>query len=94
MIRLGMLLGLLVWLFVVPDVHGQPRIPRIGLLSVGTDPARPLPPQWIAFFEGLRQLGYVDGQGIVVDRRFAGGQSERYRALPPSWWTAMSTSSW
>jgi putative ABC transport system substrate-binding protein len=77
MIRLGMLLGLLVWLFVVPDVHGQPRIPRIGLLSVGTDPARPLPPQWIAFFEGLRQLGYVDGQSIVVDRRFAGGQSER-----------------
>jgi hypothetical protein len=42
-------------------VQSPPKTPRIGLLSVGTDPARPLSKQWSAFFDALRQLGYVDG---------------------------------
>jgi putative ABC transport system substrate-binding protein len=54
----------------------SPRNPRIGLLSVGTDPSRPLPPQWLAFFEGMRVLGWVEGQNIMVERRFAAGKSE------------------
>jgi putative ABC transport system substrate-binding protein len=54
-------------------------MPRIGLLSIGTEPAGPLPPQWIAFFDRLREQGYVDGRNIVVERRFAGGQAERVK---------------
>ncbi len=50
------------------------RISRIGLLSTATDPARPLVPQWVAFLDGLRALGYVEGQSILIERRFAGGQ--------------------
>src|SRR5262245_37195324 len=49
---------------------------RIGLLSVGTDPARP-GPQWSAFVEALRGLGYTEGGSIAIERRFAGGKSER-----------------
>jgi putative tryptophan/tyrosine transport system substrate-binding protein len=76
MLRLSALLVLFFALSFGAEVHGQPKTPRIGLLSVGTDPAGPLPPQWITFFEALRQLGYVEGQSISVDRRFAGGRSE------------------
>jgi putative ABC transport system substrate-binding protein len=58
------------------DAQPLPRNPHIGLLSVGTDPSRPLPPQWLAFFEGMRALGWVEGQNIQVERRFAAGNSE------------------
>ena len=30
-----------------------------------------------AFVEGLRELGYVEGRNIVVERRYAGGKQER-----------------
>ena len=53
------------------------KTPRIGLLSTGTDPSRPLPPQWLAFFEGMRALGWIEGQNIQVERRFAAGRSDR-----------------
>jgi putative ABC transport system substrate-binding protein len=53
------------------------QTPRIGLLSGGTDPSGPLAPQWLAFFDAMRALGWVDGQNILVERRFAGGNSER-----------------
>jgi hypothetical protein len=29
-----------------------------------------LAPQWRAFFDAMRALGWVDGQNIVVERRF------------------------
>jgi len=58
------------------DAQGSGRIPRIGLLSVGSDPARPLAPQWVEFVEALRGLGYVEGRNIAFERRFAAGRSE------------------
>ncbi len=57
------------------------KVPRIGLLSVGSDPSRPLSPQWLAFLDGLRALGYVEGQNIVIERRFAAGQSDRVAGM-------------
>jgi putative tryptophan/tyrosine transport system substrate-binding protein len=53
------------------------KIARIGLLSGGTDPSAPLAPQWRAFFEAMNALGWIDGQDMVVERRFAGGDAER-----------------
>ena len=58
-----------------------PKMPRIGLLSVGSDPSRPLSPQWLAFLDGLRALGYVERQNIVIERRFAAGKSERVAGM-------------
>src|SRR5262249_50674473 len=64
-------------------VAAQPSTKRqsIGLLSIGTDPTRPLPPQWLAFFDGLRALGWVDGQNIRVEHRFSAGDAELVSGL-------------
>jgi hypothetical protein len=50
--------ALLSWTASIADAQPGVRRPAIGLLSIGTDPARPLPPQWQAFFDGLRALGW------------------------------------
>ena len=47
------------------------RIPRIGYLS----PAR-LPQLLEALHDGLRKLGYIEGQNIVFDYKFAEGQAK------------------
>ena len=52
--------------------------PRVGFLFYGA-PGRS--PEIDAFRQGLRDLGYVDGQNITVEYRFAGGQLERLPAL-------------
>jgi ABC-type uncharacterized transport system substrate-binding protein len=75
-------IALLSWMTVASsDAQSSPKMPRVGLLSVGTDPSRPLPPQWLAFLDGLRVLGYVEGQNIVIERRFAAGKSERVAGM-------------
>src|SRR5262245_60502561 len=33
------------------------------------------------FLEGMRELGWVDGQNITIDRKSAEGKADRYRAL-------------
>src|SRR6188474_2575018 len=47
----------------------SPGLPRIALLSIGTDPSQPPTPQWQAFFEGLRALGWIEGRNLLVERR-------------------------
>jgi putative ABC transport system substrate-binding protein len=49
-------------------------VPRVGLVSVGADPSNPV--VYVPFFEQMRQLGYVDGQNVVFERRFAAGRDE------------------
>ena len=50
---------------------------RIGLMSVGSDPMAPEAPQWVAFLDGMRAFGYVEGQNLAVERRFAAGKPEK-----------------
>jgi putative ABC transport system substrate-binding protein len=58
----------------------QPRkIPRLCFLTF--DPGTVLSTRFEAFFQGLRELGYVDGQSITVDYLSAEGRGERYQAL-------------
>jgi putative ABC transport system substrate-binding protein len=58
----------------------QPRgtTPWIGILTPAAEASTPL---WAAFRHGLRDLGYVAGQNIVLEYRFAVGQHERLPAL-------------
>jgi putative ABC transport system substrate-binding protein len=61
----------------LPARAQQHRIPRIGILlfnSPQTDYIVPL-------VEGLKALGYVDGQGAVFDYRYADGKAERLPLL-------------
>ena len=64
-------------------VSAQPaaKVARIGLL--GTVPlANPEAGRiWGGFFDGLRQLGYVEGQNLVTEGRFSEGKSERLPIL-------------
>jgi hypothetical protein len=50
----------------------QPKVPTIGALVIGnTDPGE----FWREFRQGLRDLGYVEGQNIRFEFRSAEGQA-------------------
>ena len=51
--------------------------PKIGLLSIGTDPVKPNLNVWVPFLDQLGRLGYVEGRNITIERRFAGGKPQR-----------------
>jgi ABC-type uncharacterized transport system substrate-binding protein len=48
------------------------RVPRIGYLGIGTAPPNSL--LLDAFRQGLRDLGYVEGQNVVIEYRFIDGR--------------------
>ena len=54
------------------------KVHRIGLLRAG--PAGP-DPMSEAFRQGLHDLGYVDGQNLVIEARYAEGRAERFPDL-------------
>ena len=78
--RRRILAGLLLTLAAPLAAEAQPagKVPRIGVLAPTSPPAidraltRRLP-------AGLRELGYVEGQNIIIEYRWAEGQA---RALP------------
>jgi putative ABC transport system substrate-binding protein len=53
------------------------RLPRVGYLTSGSPPARTIG----AFRQGLRDLGWSEGQNIAVDYRFAEGRQDRLADL-------------
>jgi putative ABC transport system substrate-binding protein len=57
------------------------KMPRVGYISPGSssDPARLR--RFEAFRQGLRELGYVEGQSIVLEPRWAEGKYDRYPGL-------------
>ena len=57
----------------------QLAIPVVGFISSGSP--GPLRRQMAAFREGLREAGYVDGQNVAIEFRFAEGQFDRFPAL-------------
>src|SRR5215813_3364781 len=54
------------------------NVPRIGFLSLNVAPNLHLHE---AFRQGLRDLGYVEGRNVVIERRDAAGKLERPPAL-------------
>jgi putative ABC transport system substrate-binding protein len=79
--RLGALFLALV-VFALPlATEAQPagRIPRLCFLTF--DPGTPQSSRFNPFFQGLRDLGYVDGQTITIDYLSADGRGERFAAL-------------
>jgi len=62
----------------VAETQPAGKVPRVGYLSYGsTGSSREID----AFRQGLRELGYIEGQSIAVEYRFASGQIERYPGL-------------
>jgi putative ABC transport system substrate-binding protein len=79
----GYLVTLTLSLLVAPlTAVAQPaeQVPQIGVLVPGA--ATPVFVQnFEAFTQGLRALGYIEGQNIVITQRFAEGRPERLPAL-------------
>src|SRR5262245_33743116 len=59
----------------------QPKkVPRIGFLSASSG-NRPVSGRSAAFRQGLRELGYVEGENIVIEWRYGEGKADRLPAL-------------
>ena len=69
-------------LFAAPraaETQSQARPARVGFVEAGSLSANR---HFLdAFRQGLRDLGYVEGQSIVIEDRWADGRSERFPAL-------------
>jgi len=80
----GFVTTLALVLLLVPlasDAQQATKVPQVGrLLSVGSPTAGP-DPSFAAFRQGLRELGYVEGQNVVIADRYAEGSQERLRDL-------------
>jgi len=57
------------------------RTPRIGVLLPGAPAAAARNPRMQAFYQSLREFGWVEGQNVVFERRYAEGQYGRLSAL-------------
>ena len=60
--------------------HGQPsgKVARVAVLLFRAPATQP---NLTAFVTGLRTLGYVEGQNLVFEYRYAEGRPERFREL-------------
>jgi putative ABC transport system substrate-binding protein len=79
-IAVGCIVLLILGLLLAPlAAHAQPpaKVPRIGVLWERT----PTDPFIAAFRQGLRELGYIEGQSMVIEERYADGVVDRYPAL-------------
>ena len=74
--RLSIFILVTVILASVLFAHAQQptKVPRIGWLAVNT---ATLSERYEAFRRGLRELGYIEGQNVVIERRDAEGKLER-----------------
>jgi putative ABC transport system substrate-binding protein len=63
------------------DAQQAAKVHRIGLLG-GSPPNSPGGRRaWEGFFQGMRELGYVEGQNILAEGRFYGDRTDRLPAL-------------
>jgi putative ABC transport system substrate-binding protein len=74
-VALGLLAGPL-----AREAQSAEKVARIGVL-VPAEPATPDEPNIAAFRQRLRDLGYVDGQNIAVEYRYAHGKAEIHTEL-------------
>jgi putative ABC transport system substrate-binding protein len=79
--RRGFIRGVAAGLFAAPLVTGAqtPKsVRRIGVLSYST---RPTPAEMKEAYAPLRELGWVEGQNLAVERRYANGRVELMQPL-------------
>src|SRR5262249_54260823 len=62
------------------EAQTRPRLWRIGYLGDGS-PASRASINLDPFREGLRELGYIEGQTVVIEVRWSNGKNERLASL-------------
>jgi putative ABC transport system substrate-binding protein len=55
------------------------KVPRIGFLIAAARDAQSARTE--AFRQGLRELGYIEGQNIAIEYRYAEGKTDRFPEL-------------
>jgi putative tryptophan/tyrosine transport system substrate-binding protein len=72
---------LFIWAsFASAEAQTAKAVPTIGFIS-STGASGSSSPQFEAFRGGMRDLGYIDGKNIVIQRRFAEGRLDRMPAI-------------
>jgi ABC-type uncharacterized transport system substrate-binding protein len=67
----------LFWMSLGAAAQSPTKVARVGML--GGAPRSSV--QWVAFEQRLRELGYVEGQNLVLEFRTAEGKAERFPDL-------------
>jgi putative ABC transport system substrate-binding protein len=67
----------------------QPAMPVIGVLYAGSS-AGASPTYAAAFRKGIGQAGFIEGQNVALDFRFAENKPDLCRKLPLIWSAAAS----
>jgi putative tryptophan/tyrosine transport system substrate-binding protein len=62
---------------VIAEAQQPAKIPRVGYVAT----TAPDTPNNLAFRQGLRDLGYIEGKNILVEDRYAGGKADRIPSL-------------
>jgi putative ABC transport system substrate-binding protein len=57
----------------------QPAMPVVGFMNINT--AESVPDLVVAFRQGLRETGFVEGQNVAVEYRWAQGHYDRFPEL-------------
>jgi putative ABC transport system substrate-binding protein len=77
-VGLGLVLAGAVWSGVPSGLHAQPtKVARVAVLGAGI----PSSTEVAAFREGLKELGWVEGQNLEVEARFAEWKYDRLPGL-------------
>src|SRR5262245_23460096 len=64
----------------ITEAQQPKKVPRIGFLA-GFSSFSDRKQRIEAFIQGLRELGYVEGQNVFVEYRYAGGSADEYPKL-------------
>src|SRR5215470_406919 len=72
---LGTIAGGLLAAPVAARAQSTGKLPRVGILTPGN--AVPTEDLVQAFRAGMRELGYIEGHNIILERRFGGDKPER-----------------
>jgi putative ABC transport system substrate-binding protein len=73
--RIVICLLLTVFLLTDADAQQATKVPRIGFLSITSPSSLASPTE--AFRQGLREAGYIEGQNITIEYRYADGKFDR-----------------
>jgi putative ABC transport system substrate-binding protein len=75
-VRLSVMLALVILTApLIAEAHQPKNVPRIGLLITNSRAAESTSIE--AFHRGLQALGYVEGQNIIMEYRYADGNLEQ-----------------
>jgi putative ABC transport system substrate-binding protein len=79
---IGLIVTIVLGLLAVPlaaEAQQAKKVFRVGYLYAGSSSFSA--PVHVAFVQGLRDLGYVEGQNVIIEHRKANGQADRLPGL-------------